>query len=355
MPVRSVIKGLLLIENGAFDSFDAVVEAAIDILTNELAHGRGLQHHDKPAKPHAGEGAPVDLTTSYIASPRHPDLMTASVPTVDPIPKEKMASNILLFTVPRILPVKIVVRELLSEILREGGPHVDFGAFHRIMASRGLLWREELGRLDRRAGRGRGKRLWTAFPSGDRDLSRSVDRFFGAYVSHIYDDGRVDGAALVFGFASLAGSREEPEIGITDAGVRFARMENPVLDARNNVSPPFSREEVDFLLKHTSERLPMEAEHMGFYLEVLKERGGVDRDTVNRQMRRFYERIWNPLSLSRELVDSVRTAVHGRCQELGLVTTVRRGRRVIYQATNAGLEWIPFLLGADEVRTEVVR
>ena len=129
-------------------------------------------------------------------------------------------------------------------------------------------------------------------------------------------------------------------IGISQQGLDFAKIENPIVDLGENTYPPFSERERDFVMDAIATRCPMEASHMAFYLSMLRERPGIDRKESIVKMRSFYERIWNPLDLRAELIDSLRGGVNSRSLELGLARTARVEKATTYMITDVGMKWL---------------
>ncbi len=138
LPVSTVIRGLSLVQEGAFDSFDEVVTAGIEALTDVLTpEGSALHSTESSA---AGALSPhfAHQAAGYIAKIGPPDLDEIPVEAAAPQPRNLLASKILLFTVSRFFPLKIVTRELSAEIQREGGRAVDLEAFRRVIGPRAL-------------------------------------------------------------------------------------------------------------------------------------------------------------------------------------------------------------------------
>ncbi len=349
LSVWAEIQGLGLVEQGLFPSFDEMVETAVVALASGFTTGSSHRPVRGRARPERAQVDADELTVPYVAKMNPPDLTWTSewgslnFTPVPAVPQDRLVSPILQFTIPRLLPVKLWTRVLLSELGGRGRPWIDLDEADRILGPQALQWREYLYRLDRSSNRTRGKRLSTALPSGKRDVGKSLSRFRSAYAGFGYKDGRLYGAAPFLGFTSLEGSQDDLRVGLTENGFHFATMENPVFDGEKNVFPPFSEDEVNFLLTKLSDRSPTEAEHVAFYLRHLRDATESTRESVNRAMRHFYETIWNPLTLTDGLVDSTRMALHSRCQELGLAGTVRIGRKATYLATADGLDWIPKL------------
>jgi hypothetical protein len=142
------------------------------------------------------------------------------------------------------------------------------------------------------------------------------------------------------GLAGLEGPTEASRIGLTEAGLAFARLGNHVLDEGRNAFPPLSEQENEFILSQLEDHCPREVAHMSSYLKSLRDHPNADRETVDRLMLSFYEQMWNPLNLSHELIDSTRGSVHSRCVELGLAVTHKNGKASRYAATERGLRWL---------------
>ncbi len=332
--VGATIKALRFVDSGLYPSFDAVVEDALKRLSESMPHAELVE-----------ESLPSIHVIMEAVTP-HPQAIAptagVSLPIVEPIPTTRTTPPILPFTVPRLLPAKVVARELVHALHRvreaSGGGWIDYEAFRARLGPVAIEWHARLSRLDQEADRGRGERLATSLPSLRRDAKASLDRFLEAYAGWESLDGRVGGACQLLGLLALRTVGDETLIGLTEDGRRFALMENPVLDGDRNIFPPFSPEERDFLVALTSSRCPTEAVHMGTYLRAIFPRA-TDREQANRTMRRFYERFWSPSKLSDVLVDSTRAAVHSRLVELGFAETMRDGLRVTYLATDQGIRW----------------
>jgi hypothetical protein len=208
------------------------------------------------------------------------------------------------------------------------------------IARKSYSWHRIADSLDRERKRPRGERLAANLPSNESTRVTGLDRFLNATIGQIYRDGRQTGALPFLGFAVLVQEGPQTMVGITTKGLEFAQLENPVADLQTNAYPPFSEGECAFLLGVIESRCAVEAGHMAFYLAMLRDQPGIGREESIRRMRSFYERIWNPLNLTREMVDSYRGGINSRCVELGLARTERADRRAGYVITEAGLRWL---------------
>src|SRR2546426_1613729 len=219
LPVSTAIKALFLVQEGAFASFDEVVEAGIESLTSER-----VQEKPRSKGSAAVRESPRNRDTgpSYIAQMeigQHEvakGSLLVDLPLIDPVEMERIDSQILLFTTPRFFPLKIIIRALGEELRRRGERMIDLDDFRLTAGPRALEWRQRLDRLDRTARHRRGERIATALPSESRDLRRSLDRFLDVYVGYLSDDGRCGGASVFLGLASLEGTPETTTIGLTE-------------------------------------------------------------------------------------------------------------------------------------------
>jgi hypothetical protein len=257
------------------------------------------------------------------------------------------------FTAPRFLPLKAALRFVAATLARSDEPSLPLESVRDkvgILALESGTW---LSHLDESAERGRGQRLATGFPAPGKEEQRSLERFLDAYVGSTYRDGRATGVASYLGYASVTTDPSgRAVIGLTDNGLRFARLPNSVMDDGENRFPPFGPGEVGLLLRDIANRSRLEAEHMLQYLALLRDRPQISREGANASMRSFYERVWDPTQLTGALVDSMRMAVHSRCQELGLAVSIRYGRNVAYQLSDAGLQSVNALRGLLKVSPE---
>ena len=347
IPVPLFIRGLQLVENGRFDSFDSVVAAGLDVLTRprtSVRTSRTRSHRSsngiRPANVAVGATRAAILGTSTPSLPLAPK---TGVPTSVGPSAVASAWPILAFTVPRLLPVKAVLRAVAEVTLTEAKRRVGINTIQSRLGVEAFGWRAALEALDLRRTAARGERLATGFPNIARDGQRSLRRFTDTYLGGLYANGRAMGAPVHLGFLDMQRSEHGEEAGLTPAGLAFAGLRNPVMDGGEARFPPFTPEETDFFIRHLARAHLAEAEHMGEYLLLLSQRHGVERDAVCSAMRRFYVRFWTPNDLTADMVNSLRMSVHSRCQELGLAVAEHEGRSAGYGITEFGERTLGFL------------
>ncbi len=338
LPVGIVIRVLRLVEGHEYATFDAVVAAALAA----FVEGRSDRTEGRlGAEPSASRGTPPQSGASLTIKDRPPIHPTSpdDFPVVDPLPPKRLAWGLMGFTAPRYFPLKVGLRLAAGYISASGRRGIPVSQLPQLLGPLAVDWRTWLDRADKQSARPRGERLSTGLPAPGPDQWKSIDRFTEAYLAASYRDGRVIGSAAFLGYAGVfAEGGGSPTFGLTNAGISFASLENPVLDTSNVSYPPFNANEVDVILRDLAYRSRAETEHVLTYLSALRDNPGISRPRASASLRPFYERIWNPTALTPAIVESMRIAIHSRCQELGLARAVREGGSVSYHLTDAGRE-----------------
>ncbi len=332
--VRSLIRALELVDAGIYESVDDAVAAGIE----SLGRGPAILRDQTPE---VGGRIPVSFGQIPVISDLAWNPSGADLHAVEPSPLSALPHPLVPITVPRYLPVKFIVRSVATTLAKAGTEYLDAATLRDMIRYSAFSWTAYVNRLDRQADLPRGRRLATAFPDTARDPEKSMSRFLEAYVGSLYATGPKVGGILPFlGFLSITGSTGDEKIGISSAGIEFAKIPNPVLDEAEPSFPPFRNDEVAAILRAIQTRSAAELEHMRYYVGLIGGLGHASRDVLIPRMRNFYVRYWSPLDLNVGMVESMRATVHSRCQELGFVKTERQGRIASYSVTEAGAGWL---------------
>lgn len=228
----------------------------------------------------------------------------------------------------RIFPMKLSLRHLaiwLDGKDTDGAPYKQFRDRTAQIAREYGFWLVE---LDDQMGRGRGEKFSAALPTGDK-VERSLDRFKTHFVGQIDSEGNLTGSLPNLQFVDI--DPETQEFGITEAGLEFARLINPLLDDQDEtVEHSLSDAERRFYLDNVDAEHPKEARAMRVVAAAIAE--GIDRpDPLSERVRQLSED-WSAAQAS-----TVRSGLVGRLYELGLVTRERVGARGIrYELTDRG-------------------
>lgn len=247
----------------------------------------------------------------------------------------------------RIFPVKLLLRVLANE-LRNQAAHANFQVdgsgeewvsldrFNQqasdIAREYGLKIRQE----DKEKSRGRGMRLSAALPVGEEPI-KSKERFQVHFIGTTDQQGDLTGAAPHLQFVNI--TDDSPSlIGITDAGLRFAELWNPLIDGGVSSDQPLSEDEAAFYLQHVQENVPDEFNAMQLVADAITE--GDNRPESLSERFAVLNENWSEAQAS-----TVRSGIVSRMYELGLVHRERVGQRgVAYRVTENAQE----VLGVHE-------
>jgi len=231
----------------------------------------------------------------------------------------------------KILPIKFVARLLANELSSGGEPPL-LDEFAKSTAAAARTFGLALKRVDEREGHAWGEKLSTAFPVSDK-VERALGRFGSQFVGYVRGDGEISGALAELKLGNVIRRDSDARIGLTQAGLKFAQLANPVLDERD-YSRPLSEEEVDFYLDHTTRRVPWEAAAFKVILRIIGD-GITGREEVNREIRKRLAVKWSPAHVNTE-----RAGTMARMFQLGLLDRERDGIKVEYRATERGMRWL---------------
>ncbi len=254
------------------------------------------------------------------------------------VPDASILNNGILWgQVYRILPIKIGVRVLANMVRGSGDAYVDVEKFRERAADAAREYGRRLKDFDELHGRKPGRKLSIGLPTGKK-AEDSKNMYTAMYLAGVRKtDGLMTGALSDLRFASFDG---EDRIGITERGLEFAQLENPILDGQSQGEKgTISEEEADYYLSIISESLPRESEFMKVVLSEL-EKGMSSREEFDRRVKEFVESIWSDKTITDATTQTMGYGALSRMWELELVENERIGRRVIYSIIDKGIEYL---------------
>jgi hypothetical protein len=257
-----------------------------------------------------------------------------------PIPDN--ANNILWGQYYRFLPVKVGVRVLLN-MYTEYFP--ELRDFTEKVTNVALQFRHQLAKLDRTDRRSFGELLSASFPTHDE---KSVKRFVNHYLLYL----RISDMALLGMMPELklinvkSDENDNVRIGLTNFGSKFALLENPAIDL--NKPESLSGDEINFLINHVADNLPAEYEHMIRALTAIEE-GKNTRHELNAVLKEYYFK-YRKMEWSDTVVNTMRSGLTSRLNELGLVKREKFGKNIRYHMTDTGKKYIRNLSGKEEIK-----
>jgi len=279
------------------------------------------------------ESVMMSLTSNIHLLSDRPDPGTVRTVSVSNLPR----SDYLWGQYNRFLPVKVVTRVASNLVKRYSTDHIPLAELHETCAKIASDLGKELERKDRQLGRKRGTIIAAGFPIG-RDQNKSTLRFSNQFVGYLAKQpepklDRLEGAAPVLKFIEL--KRDENNsvtASMTEFGVKFASLTNPVIDLKNYANP-LSEEEAKFILAHIASQLPTEAKLIRLILTAVKE-GIATPERLNDKVGKF-----NP-DWKKGEASTMRSGIVSRIRELGLLTAEKDGVKVTYKLTRSADEYL---------------
>jgi hypothetical protein len=233
----------------------------------------------------------------------------------------------------RIFPTKIVTRVAANLARIDSSDTISLEDLQERSADIARNLGKEIERADERLGRKRGEIISAALPIGKGPgADKSKLRFKNQFVGYLYGK-KAEGASATLKFIDFSGnSKNSTRVGITDFGLKFASLPNPVID-RQDYLAPFSSEEVTFLLDHVASQLPEEAELIRLILSSVKD-GVTSPEGLNEKVRSSHAE-WK-----KSQPITMRAGVVSRISELGLLGREKNGVKVTYKLTELGEKYL---------------
>ena len=110
-----------------------------------------------------------------------------------------------------------------------------------------------------------------------------------------------------------------------------------------------SGDEIDFLLNHITDNLPAEFEHMTVALKAIED-GKKTRDELNAALQGYYLNYHKGSEWSDTVVNTMRSGLFSRLNELGLVKREKHGKYIRYHITDMGQKYVKSISEKDEVK-----
>mgnify|MGYP001093531263 CR=1 FL=1 len=231
----------------------------------------------------------------------------------------------------RFFPVKIVTRVAANLAKEYSSDYVPLGELQERSAQIAREFGKIIERKDKQLGRKRGTIISAGLPIG-RDQDKAKSRFKNQFVGNMVGN-RIEGASPTLKFLDMMKDEKNSVlVGITDFGLRFASLSNPVIDLED-YSAALSAEEVEFLLDHIASEVLGEAKLIRLILAGVKE-GIATPEELNNRFKVYYS------DWKRNEVVMMRAGVVSRIGELGLLERRKDGVRVTYLLTDLGEKYL---------------
>jgi len=323
--VTTAIENQLELEEYGDDEFKTLNEAIEEFDSDDSHPSEDQDDKGEPEEP-------TDVLTDGLGRQEYD-----AVPTVPPPAPERLDPGPLWGQYNRVFPAKIVLRRLANMVQEQnngsspsgnGLRWIELDHFQddaaQIARNYGLTIRE----YDQKKSRGRGEKVASGLPTGD-DPDKSKDRFETHFIGYSDRNHNLTGAPPHLHFVDIS-DEDVSRIGITDAGLAFAELYNPLLDDGPDADEPLSAEERSFYLDHAKENLDDEYAAMVKTAQAVNE--GNNRPTSLTEHIAELNTDW-----SQSQADTMRSGLVSRMYELGLISRERVGQRgIAYNLTETG-------------------
>lgn len=220
----------------------------------------------------------------------------------------------------RLLPLKLACRWLATNAATEG-KWSKYDTISDRLADDAATIGSLLERWDNETSRKRDELLATGLPR--RGNSASRDRFLSQFLARVTRGGEVyPGAVCQYQLARF----EDSAIVLTDRGIGFAGLENPILDKQDSKTPStLAQAESEFLTCQVLEWVPAEREDMRVVLQAVLTGKATPTDLTKAVRSHF------PADWSESVFQTHLSGLIARLGELRLVRRSWQGRNVQYE------------------------
>lgn len=321
-PKADAINGL--IEQGKYKSFNDFFLVALD---NQLfIESRELGSELEPAMKASGQ---ADSFVSRKTSPRPiselPELknnFSATLKSVEPPAIESLWSKYLWGHYNRILPAKITLR-VLANLLGDQ-EKTDLTMLQERASNTATIVGIYLKAFDKKARKKRWEGLSVGLPNSMKDVS-AISRFKLQFVGYATKEGVLHGMPVALRFMNVIRGEygKDSQVGITKAGIEFAKLPNPIIDS-DLTEGTLSDEEIAFYVEHIRNVQPYELKAFETVIAGV-ENGQNTYDTIKVRVSEL-EKSW-----SDSIVSTMCTGILSRMRELGILRMHRDGIRSHYE------------------------
>lgn len=232
----------------------------------------------------------------------------------------------------KIFPVKFGVR-VLHQLLATRQA-IELNEFLDIVTKEAAAIGDKIRGYEEANNKMRDEKISAALPSSDE---KSQARYKFQFMVYPRKDGLLDGAMALMKFCNIYAEKKKNMIGITDAGLKFSSIPNPVID-KDNLDVSLSKEESIFYIEHCKENVKGEYGAMKWMLQEINN-GKTDRESLNEKIEESFGAIWKATDA---VINTQRSGLTARMFELGLIKKEKDGIYVKYNVSDLGKQTFEF-------------
>ncbi len=226
----------------------------------------------------------------------------------------------------KIFPVKLGVR-ILHQLLATNQP-MELNEFLETVAKEAAAIGDKIRNYEEANNKMRSEKISAALPSLD-EKSRSRYKF--QFMVYLRKDKLMDGAMSLMRFCNVYEENKKKLIGLTEAGLKFSSISNPVLD-ENNLDVSLNEEESLFYINHIKKNIKGEYAAIKWMLEKIKG-GNNERESLNNEIKKTFGKTWDA---TEAVINTQRAGITARMTELGLIEKEKDGIYVKYSVSELG-------------------
>lgn len=233
----------------------------------------------------------------------------------------------------RIFPMKLGLRILLSKL--ENNRWIDLESYRNEAAFIASEYRRLIDDLDS-TNKKHSKSIAAGLPKYSMhgkdkyEIDNSMNRYKNQFLANYrVKDGKLNGALNYLKFTNMkkeiVNNKERFIVGITEEGLNFAKIPNPIIDSKD-ITKSLSLEEARFYLNHIKEN--NKGEFLANQWLFNKVSNDINtRDAIIAHAKEDYNSKWD---LDERVVNTQIAGLIARMTELGLLMKEKDGRKVVY-------------------------
>ena len=230
----------------------------------------------------------------------------------------------------RFLPVKVTCRGLAT-LLKNNPAGAEFEAARESILEAAVEFGAFLAESDQRSGAKGDEKLSLCFPDKRKGNEKSKLRFSNQFIGSIDSQGQMFGMPTSLCLMRPRKNGARLHLALTEPGLHFALLNNPVIDQKSTASGKYSSEETEFLVDHIFRYVPEEAAAYKLLLAAIRQ-GSNTPDALDGFLR---SRRGSQPEISPAYLSTQRSGVISRMVDIGLIQRKKDGTRVSYLLTKA--------------------
>jgi hypothetical protein len=229
----------------------------------------------------------------------------------------------------KILPVKIGLRILHKNLATN--QKIDLNDFLEEAAIEAAKIGRIIREYETKHQKSRDEKITAGLPTIDDEKSQTRYKF--QFLAYQRKDGLLDGAMALMRFCNVIIDKktQKPQIGLTEAGLKFSTIKNPVLDD-NNLDLSLSDQEIQFYLTHIKTQVRSEYVAVSWILDMIN-KGYNETTQLNSELAKTFGETWKS---SEAVINTQRAGLTARVYELKLIEKEKAGIHVTYRLSDSG-------------------